>query len=179
MHITLRAMGSGDADAVVEFLASNTFPFHVLASPTPGGLPPGVETGRFWNEETQGYWIDDAGHCIGMAVLQDLRDDTPMFDLRLGDSHRGRGGGTAALRALCALVFTSMPDVVRFEGQTREDNIAMRRTFLRAGFLKEAHYRLGWPTADGERLASVAYSILRQDWESNTVTPFDWNDLPD
>ncbi|WP_294570174.1 GNAT family N-acetyltransferase [uncultured Arthrobacter sp.] len=179
MHITLRAMGSDDADAAVEFLTSNTFPFHLLTSPTPGGLRSGVQAGRFWNEETQGYWIDDAGRCIGMAVLQDLRDDTPMFDLRLGDSHRGRGAGTAALRALCALVFTTMPDVVRFEGQTREDNIAMRRTFLRAGFLKEAHYRLGWPTADGGRLASVAYSILRQDWEFNTVTPLNWDDLPD
>lgn len=70
-----------------------------------------------------------------------------------------------------------MPQVLRFEGQTREDNIAMRKTFVRAGFVKEAHYRMGWPTSDGRYLASVAYTILRQDWANNTVTTFDWDDL--
>ena len=49
----------------------------------------------------------------------------------------------------------------------------MRKTFLRAGFLKEAHYRLAWPTNDGGRVASIAYSILRQDWENGTLTHFD------
>lgn len=44
----------------------------------------------------------------------------------------------------------------------------MRKTFLRAGFLKEAHYRLGWPTKDGGHVASVAYSILRHDRETGT-----------
>ncbi|MCC9173740.1 hypothetical protein [Arthrobacter sp. zg-Y179] len=53
----------------------------------------------------------------------------------------------------------------------------MRKTFLRAGFVKEAHYRQAWPTADGSRLASVAYAILRSDWENNTVTPLEFDDL--
>lgn len=43
------------------------------------------------------------------------------------------------LRALYNMVFEAMPNLLRFEGQTREDNIAMRKTFLRAGFLKDAH----------------------------------------
>ncbi len=38
-----------------------------------------------------------------------------------------------------------MSDVNRSEGQTREDNTAMRKTFLRCGWLKEAHYREDWP----------------------------------
>ena len=37
--------------------------------------------------------------------------------------------------------------------------------------------RLGWPTADGTRVASVAYAILRQDWENNETTLFEWDDL--
>lgn len=53
----------------------------------------------------------------------------------------------------------------------------MRKTFIRAGFLKEAHYRMAWPSNDGGYLASIAYSILRQDWETGTVTHFDWTDL--
>jgi RimJ/RimL family protein N-acetyltransferase len=70
-----------------------------------------------------------------------------------------------------------MPQATRFEGQTREDNIAMRRTFLRAGFVKEAHYRDGWPVEGGPALASVAYAILRRDWEQGTTTPVDWDDF--
>lgn len=177
MPIEFRPMTAADADAVVRFLSSNRFPFHVLAEPSEDQVRPGVEKGRFWNEDSQGYWIDDDGARIGMAVLQDLQDDTPMFDLRLEESQRGRGKGTEIVRALCDLVFTLMPRILRFEGQTREDNIAMRKTFLRAGFLKEAHYRLGWPTHDGGHVASVGYCILRQDWESGTSTPIDWEDL--
>ena len=81
------------------------------------------------------------------------------------------------LRAATDLVFGTMPDVHRFEGQTREDNVAMRRTFLRCGWLKEAHYREGWPVDGGEPLASVAYAILRRDWRSGTTTTFVWEDL--
>ena len=34
-----------------------------------------------------------------------------------------------------------MPTVDRFKGQTQEDNVPMLRTFRRAGWVKEAHYR--------------------------------------
>ena len=47
------------------------------------------------------------------------------------------------LKALTTHVFTTMHAVNRFEGQTREDNVAMRKTFLHTGFVKEAHRRAG------------------------------------
>ena len=53
----------------------------------------------------------------------------------------------------------------------------MRKTFLRSGFLKEAHYREGWPVTGGQPLASVAYAILRRDWETGQTTNFVWEDL--
>ena len=67
--------------------------------------------------------------------------------------------------------------ISRFEGQTREDNIAMRKVMLRAGFVKEAHYREGWPVEGAAPQASVAYAILRRDWGSGTTTSFVWEDL--
>ena len=76
------------------------------------------------------------------------------------------------------MVARTMPAVNRFDGQTREDNVAMRRTFVRCGWVKEAHYREGWPVDGGTPLASVAYGILRRDWESGQTTTFDWDDLP-
>lgn len=177
MHISFEAMKSADTTQVVEFLCSNTFPFHTQPTAQAAEVRAGVEEGRWWNEETQGYWIFQNDQLLGMAALEDLCDPTPLFDLRLDQNHRGRGLGVVVLKALTDFVFGSMPQVLRFEGQTREDNIGMRKTFLRAGFLKEAHYRLGWPTGEGKYVASLAYAILRQDWESGSVTPLVWEDL--
>lgn len=178
MSIIFVPMTPADTEDLVGFLTSSRFPFHVQAAPQAADIRAKIENGRFWNEDTQGYWVVRGGHRIGMAALEDLReDDSPVFDLRLDESQRGQGVGVEVLRALCDLVFETMPNTLRFEGQTREDNIAMRKTFLRAGFLKEAHYRLGWPTNDGGHVASIAYSILRQDWENGTLTHFEWEDL--
>ncbi|WP_307859010.1 GNAT family N-acetyltransferase [Arthrobacter sunyaminii] len=171
------AESESEAEAIVQFLTSNSFPFHMTAQHTAESAREAVDSGRFWSQESVGYWIVADAKTVGMVVLDDLEEDTPMFDLRLAEDFRGRGLGPQVLKALCSLVFEEFPDPVRFEGQTREDNVAMRKTFVRAGFLKEAHYRLGWPTADGTRVASVAYAILRQDWENNETTLFEWDDL--
>jgi hypothetical protein len=55
----------------------------------------------------------------------------------------------------------------------------MRRTFRAGGFVKEAHYRRGWPTRDGRLLDAVGYALLSTDWRDGTTTPVDWNDEPD
>ncbi|MCW4464282.1 GNAT family N-acetyltransferase [Glutamicibacter sp. MNS18] len=178
MPISFLPMTPADTDDLIGFLASNRFPFHVQSAPHTASLRTKIEGGHFWNDDVQGYWVVRDGSRIGMVALEDLLEDSsPLFDLRLDETQRGKGIGVEVLRALCDMVFETMPATLRFEGQTREDNIAMRKTFLRAGFLKEAHYRLGWPTGDGGHLASIAYSILRQDWENGTVTHFEWDDL--
>lgn len=115
---------------------------------------------------------------MGFVRLEDLTDPTPLFDLRLTEAHRGKGLAAPILTALTAHVFSTLPEVDRFEGQTRDDNFPMRRTFQRAGWVKEAHYRRGWPVDGAEPRASVAYAILRQDWENGTTTPVPWDDLP-
>ncbi|WP_343317397.1 GNAT family protein [Arthrobacter sp. TMP15] len=178
MPITFVPMTPADTEDIVSFLISNSFPFHVHATPQAANIRTKIENGRFWNDDTQGYWIVMDEHRIGMVALEDLQEeDSPLFDLRLDEAQRGKGVGLEVLRSLCDMVFKTMPNTLRFEGQTREDNIAMRKTFLRAGFLKEAHYRMGWPTNDGGHVASIAYSILRQDWVTGDVTRFDWEDL--
>lgn len=74
-------------------------------------------------------------------------------------------------------MFTTL-DVDRFEGQTRDDNIAMRTTFVRAGWSKEAHYRRAWPTPGQKPRDSIAYAILRAEWESGASLGMHWHDLP-
>lgn len=71
-----------------------------------------------------------------------------------------------------------MPTVTRFEGQTQEDDLAMRRIFLSCGWVKEAHDREAWPVEGATPAASIGYGILRRDWETGRVTTFEWDDLP-
>ncbi|WP_188037664.1 GNAT family N-acetyltransferase [Actinotalea sp. JY-7885] len=167
-----------DRADLVEFMTRNVFPFHVRPRLTAEDVERAIADGAYRDEDHDSFWLEhDVLGRIGFLRLEDLSDDAPLFDLRLDEPARGRGLGAEAVRAATDLVFGTMPDVHRFEGQTREDNVAMRRTFLRCGWLKEAHYREGWPVAGGQPVASVAYAILRRDWETGTTTPFVWEDL--
>lgn len=180
MTVTLTAMNPvGDREALVSFLTSNLFPFHVCASISRAEAEQRIDTGCFGPPEHEAFRLDDAAHGrIGYAVLNDMQDDTPLLDLRLATKYRRSGCGVPAVVSLTNHVFSSMPKVNRFEGKTRDDNIGMRKTFLRAGFLKEAHYREAWPLTRTEARTSVAYAILRRDWETGETTPVPWDDLP-
>lgn len=167
-----------DREALIAFLTGHEFPFHVRPRPTREQVEEQIADGSFRDEDNDSFWVEHAElGRIGFLRLEDLSDDAPLFDLRLAGEHRGRGLGAAVLRAATDHVFTTMPEVNRFEGQTREDNVAMRRTFLRCGWIKEAHYREGWPVAGGAPVASVAYGILRRDWRTGETTTFVWEDL--
>ncbi|WP_150463198.1 GNAT family N-acetyltransferase [Nesterenkonia ebinurensis] len=178
-----------DDAALAQFLSAQHYPFHVrsrltaeqvrvnIAEGAYGYNPEHYETDAASETDHRGWWAWAEETLLGVVVLEDLTDAVPLFDLRLADEHRGRGWGVPVLRALTSLVFQTYPEVDRFEGQTREDNIAMRKVFLRSGFIKEAHYRRGWPVEGAEPVASVAYAILRQDWENGTTTTFAWEDL--
>lgn len=167
-----------DHDALLAFMTGNEFPFHVRPRPTAADIEAAIREGAYRDEDNDSFWIEHPGlGRVGFFRFEDLSEDAPLFDLRLDGSFRGRGLGVEILRAATDHVFRTMPEVNRFEGQTREDNIAMRKTFLRCGWVKEAHYREGWPVPGGAPVASVAYGILRRDWTSGRTTTFVWEDL--
>ena len=180
MTISLSRLDPVGADraALVDFLTSNEFPFHVVHRPGREQVEKLIDDGAYRDADHDTFWLDhDRLGRVGTLRLEDLTDDAPLVDVRLAEAYRGRGLGAEVLRAAADHVFTTMPAVLRLEGQTREDNVAMRRTFLRCGWVKEAHYRDGWPVEGGEPVASVAYAILRRDWASGTTTTFEWEDL--
>ncbi|MCT2324558.1 GNAT family N-acetyltransferase, partial [Micrococcus luteus] len=161
-----------DRDALVALLTENAWPFHTRPRVTRPEAEKAVDGGAWEDEDHRTFWIEHPEHGrVGVVRLEDLTDPTPLFDLRVAERFRGRGLGAQILTALTRRVFETMPTVDRFEGQTREDNVPMLRTFRRAGWVKEAHYRRGWPVDGGEPFASVAYAMLRQDWASGTTTP--------
>lgn len=168
-----------DRAAFIAHATDNRWPFHVTAQPTAEQVAKRIDSGGYDDDDHAAFWIDVDGDRIGTVVLEDLSDDAPLFDLRLAERHRGRGLAGPVLRALTAFVFESYPEVDRFEGQTREDNRVMRRVFRSAGFVKEAHYRDGWPVEGAAPVASVAYAILRRDWVSGETTPVPWDDDAD
>ncbi|HWL45799.1 MAG TPA: GNAT family protein [Ilumatobacter sp.] len=180
--ITFTELGpDADPDALVEFLVANEFPFHTAQRLTEAEARERVLDGRYWSDESIGFWVGADGERVGIAVIEDVDDiddgGNPVFDLRLAEAHRRRGLGAPVLRALTDFVFTRWPVVTRFEGHTREDNLAMRATFRRAGWVKEAFYRDAWPVEGEPPVASVAYGMLRRDWEAGTSTPVVWDDL--
>lgn len=182
MSITLTRLDPTGADraALVGFMTRNVFPFHVRSRPQAVDIEDLIDKGAYRGEDDDSFWVDHAElGRVGFLRLEDLSDGDPMFDLRLDAPFRGRGLGVDVLRAVADHVFGTMPGVTRLEGQTREDNIAMRRTFVRSGWVKEAHYREAWPVDAGAPLASVAYSILRRDWATGTRTELVWDDLGD
>ena len=180
MAVSLRRMAAAGRDRaeLVAFMTRHPFPFHVRSRWTREQIDSAIDDGTFGDDDNDSYWIDvPALGRIGLIRFEDLSDGTPLFDLRLATEHRGRGHAAEILRAASRHVFTTMPAVNRFEGQTREDNVAMRRAFLRCGWVKEAHYREGWPVDGGPALASVGYAILRRDWVSGGTTPVPGEDI--
>lgn len=159
-----------DADALLDFLTAEEWPFHVMSKVDPGQVRDGIARGVY----DDAFWMVDDGARIGLVRLFDLDDGTPMFDLRISSAARSRGAGTVAVRWLTEHVFTNH-DVNRVEATTRDDNHAMRRVFLKAGYVKECHYREAWPARDRPH-DSIGYAILRRDWETGTTTPVNWAD---
>ena len=58
--------------------------------PTIATVTAAIDTGAF-DDDHATFWLVEDGARIGIAVLEDLTDDTPLFDLRLAAGARGRG----------------------------------------------------------------------------------------
>lgn len=153
-----------DRDDLIGFLTANAFPFHGAPRPDAATATAAIAAGMWSGPGTEAFWVaHETWGRVGTLRLDDVDDPTAMLDLRLGEAFRGRGLAAPVLAAATAYVFAAFPHVLRFEGQTREDNVAMRRAFARCGWVQEAYYRDGWPVAGGEPVASIASSILRRD----------------
>ena len=167
------AEGDSEHEALAVFLTGDTWPFHGVEQPTRETAADWLAESRFFGSESRSFWVRTAGgaETAGLVTLKDLQDRTPLFDLRLRAAYRGRGLGTAAVRWLTRYLFTELPEILRIEGDTRQDNIAMQRTFERCGYVRESHHRQAWPSSQGFVYDAYGYAILRQDWLSGGTTP--------
>lgn len=176
-HVEYRRFVPAEADLLAEFLTTEDWPYHGTRGRDAAHIRQDATAGRYDNDQVRTFWIVTETE-VGLIRLFDLADDTPLFDLRIRAAYRGTGLGALALRWLTRYLFTEFPGIRRIEGHTRQDNHAMRRTFRRCGYVKEAHHRQAWPAPDGTIYDAVSYAILRTDWQAGTITPPDWDDEP-
>ncbi|MDD2717479.1 MAG: GNAT family protein [Candidatus Wallbacteria bacterium] len=175
MQLDYLKITNDDVEELALWLAGDSWPFHGYSRPDPEKIRQSFAEGYYTGPEVETYWILGHQEKLGMIRIFDLEDPTPMFDLRVRSQSRGMGIGSAALRWLTDHVFNSFPDKIRIEGHTRCDNIGMRRTFLKCGYVLEARHRSCWRSENGRFLDSVGYGITRHDWETGTITPVEWD----
>ena len=181
MQINLTEFKISDKNELVSLLISERWEFHSMPRIPKEKVIERLESGYYKSTENKTFWItDDKNNKAGFIRLFDLGDDinsseTPLFDIRIKKEFRGKGIGKQAVKWLTEYVFTNFPNKNRLEANTRYDNIVMRSVLEKCGFVKEAHYRQGWPDEYGNKYDCVGYCILKRDWETKTLTPVNWS----
>ena len=158
------------AEVLIDWLSSDRWPFHGSAEPSPDTVRGWVAGGRFWGEHVRSHWIERAGERVGLVVLEELEDPTPVFDLRIQSEARRTGLGRDTLAWLAEQTFGEH-DKHRLEAHVRADNAAMRGLLHALGWVQEAYYRQAWPDAAGAWHDATTYSLLRADHRAGTRTP--------
>lgn len=167
-----------EQEQLIHFMTTNTWPYDGHSHPGRDIIEKAIEEGGYESDEVKTFWVEnEEGIKVGIVKIYDLQEDIPLFDLRIADRSRGRGYGPKALRLVAEYVFDLPENKIRLEGHTRQDNLAMRKTFERAGFVKEAHLRKAWfsPKEDSYYDA-VTYGMTREDFFEGTTTPVVWED---
>jgi RimJ/RimL family protein N-acetyltransferase len=165
---------AGDRECLCDWLAHEEWPFHANRQLTSEQVSHFVDEGLFNAPGTEAFWISTTmAERVGLIRIFDLDDsgeDTPRFDLRIGQRYRNQHVGRQVVRWMIKYLFDRWPKLRRIEGTTRHDNFAMQRLFLRCGFVKEGYLRRAWQSADGSIHDTLLYAVLREDWLSGSVT---------
>ena len=167
---------NNEKEALIEFLTTNEWPFHVNTIVNRESITKTIDSG-YYEDEKETYWMIDNGVKQGILIIEDINDSILLIDIRLAEIARGKGYGKQALLWLKDYLFGELGKI-RVEGYTRADNIAMRKCFTNAGFVKEGYLRNAWENKDGSVSDSVLYAAILADWETNSITKPKFEDYP-
>jgi len=157
-----------DADAAVQFLASNEWPYHGRPNLS---LDQAAEV-SLAGVDIASFWAKAGGENVGLIRVFDLEDldvGSPLLDIRIAAARRGQGLGTAAVAWVADHLFTTYAELHRIEATTRHDNVPMQRVFDRCGFRLEGKMIEAWTNADGSRAHTWTYAILRREWAARSA----------
>ena len=177
MNLSFKPFSCDEEAILNNWINSESWPFHAPREPNDESHQKTQEGNYYFNDDRQTFWIimDDKKR-VGLIILTDLRDDTPVFDIRVSSKFRGKGIGTQGVNWLTEYIFTNWPKKIRIEAYTRHDNVAMRSVFRKCGYVKEAHHRKAWPDENKKYYDSIGYGVIREDWEKKKITPVNWDD---
>jgi len=166
-----------EIENLIEFMTSDTWEFHATPNSNPDRIREAYEKNYYTREGCKTFWIFlNNDKRVGMLRVHDLDDGAPLFDIRISSVYKGMGLGTRTVNWLINYIFNNYADIGRIEGNTRQDNYAMRCVFHKCGFVKESHYRKAWECKNGDVYDAIGYGITKEDWESGKITPVKWND---
>lgn len=167
-----------EQEQLIHFMTTNTWPYDGHSHPGRGIVEKAIEEGGYESDEVKTFWVENKEkEKVGIVKIYDLQEEIPLFDLRIANHWRGHGYGSKALRLVAKYIFDLEEYKIRLEGHTRQDNLAMRKTFERAGFVKEAHLRNAWfSPKENSYYDAVTYGITREDYKKGTTTPVIWED---
>ena len=166
-----------EVDQLIHFMTTNTWPFDAEDSVGRDLAEKRNDEGGYASDDVKTFWVlNEDKERVGIVKIYDLRDDVPLFDLRIADRYRGRGYGSRAFKKVAEYVFQLEEKKSRLAGHTRQDHVAMRKTFERAGFVKEGQLRRAWFAPKENRYYdAVTYGMTREDFEKGTSTPLVWD----
>lgn len=163
-------------EELIDLLCSNHWPFHTKIQLDPAAIKRAIDKG-YYSEGKETFWIIEKEQKVGIIIIDDIEDTIPLFDLRLTEEARGKGIGQKSLSWLQDYLYGEKGKI-RIEGYTRADNLAMRKCFTKAGFVKEGYLRNAWENEDGSVSDTVLYASIYDDWKDKKTTPIKLDEVP-
>lgn len=163
MEPHLERIGAADVRELAVWWAAESWPFHRDVRVSEAWVRERAEAGMFYGDGVVSLWLVVDGTRAGVGRIFELGDATPLLDLRLAARYRGRGLGVRLLSAVTEFAFAFDAAMTRLGGYTRQDNVAMQRTFERCGYRLEARHRLGWVVPGQAAVDALGYAILRDE----------------
>ncbi len=155
-------LSSRDIDELVAWFPKQTWPFLRAGARRRGLGARARGGGLFWGDDARAFWVFGEGsEPLGVIRVFELGDTTPLVDLRIADTARRKGAGSAALEWITRFIFDHYPATHRLGGYTRKDNLGMLKLFEHCGFAREAVHREAWRLEDGGFMDAVGYAIIR------------------
>jgi RimJ/RimL family protein N-acetyltransferase len=130
-----------------------------------------VETSGELTERELLLAIEAEDRLIGS--IQGYREGFPdgVFDIGIDlfdEDDRGKGHGTAAVKALVVRLF-AVEGARRLQAGTAAGNVAMKTVLERTGFRHEGILRRFYPSQDGRGVDCVMYGMTNDDYEEVTT----------
>lgn len=166
-----------ELNELVALMTNNNWDFHPDQKPSNEQIIKAYQEG-WYEKDRETFWIEKNNIKVGLIIIHDITDTIPSFDIRLDRIARGKGIGEKAVNWITDYIFKLPDKKIRIEAYTRSDNIAMRKTFSKCGYVKEGYLRNAWENKDGTVSDSICYAFIRSDWENEEITPIKLNDLP-